>query len=281
MKKNDLILLLFFLLLHCLSYSQADLKFLEGEWLVYKVINVNDSTITRGKYAEIDGYIKFNFNKINRLIITTSPFDMGMEQSYSIKDMEINMLIPDFLPTNIPETKYKINLLNKTKLILQTTNPDNIQIEYFLKRQIVDEKQPGTIEYEPIIIKRIILEDKRDNFVYFYNFKQNRHQYLHPVYNKDYTLGTDLSAAVKYPDDFEKEKLSEELTLKIFINTKGKVKKLEKMQGINPIIDKSVVKFMNKTRWKPIKINDELKESELIFHFIFLLNDGKLIKSNY
>lgn len=280
MNKKYSILLLFFLHLYLLSHSQVDLKFLNGEWLVIKVINANDSTVTRGKYAEIDSYIKFNFNKIDKLIITTSPFDKGKELSYSIKNMEIQMLIPDFAPTDIPETRYKIDLLTESKLKLQTKNNDNVQIDYFLERQPVNENQAVTIEYEPIIIKKILLKNTKANFVYFYNYKQSTHQYLNPIYNKDNTLGTDLCAKVEYPDDFDKVKLSEELIIKIYINTRGNVSKLEKIQGFNPIIDKSVIKFMNKTRWIPIKINDELKESELIFHFIFLLNDGNSLKTN-
>lgn len=271
--------ILFFLLLFpsSIAFSQIDLKLLRGEWLAHKIINLKDSSEIGGKYAEKGKYVKFDFTKKNVLKVTTSPFDKALEMVYSTRNNKYELELPKAFGVVLPESKYKIVVLTDKVLKLQATDFDNNHIEYSFTRVLANENQPTQIEYEPILIKKVVYEIKAEGYLHEYNFKQNTHNYQHPIYRKGYYLGSDISRIVQYPKDFKKRTKSKDLTLKVLINEKGKVTRVEKLNGVDPMIDNSVIEFMEKTKWKPVSINNKSQKVEVLFHFNFLLDYGKML----
>lgn len=256
-------------------FSQSTLEKLQGEWLISSVIDLQDNSETRGKYTDEEGYLKFNFKKRN-LSITTSPIDKGLKQSFTLDDKEIKLLFPIPIPDTAPEVVYKITSLNEKQLKLTTNSVENREIEYTFHRLKKNREIPESIKIEPIVIKRIIYKNTRDSFVFSYQFTKNTHNYLHPVYSKGPTLGTDLSLAVKYPDNTEFGKISKDLVISIVIGTNGKVEQINKISGVNPTIDDSIMKFLKKSKWEPIEIKGRKVASELLLDFRFLLEEHRL-----
>jgi len=257
------------------SFSQSKGKMLQGKWGVVKIVNLKDGSAAKGKYGDTGSYLNFSFEK-SKLSITTSPFDKGLPQPYKLnKDNEIELIFPIPIPSTAPEMVYKIASVTENTLNLRTLNYDLQEIEYVLEK-LTNKPIQKKIEFEPVLIKRIIYRNTKDNFVYAYNFQTNTYLHQTPIYLNGPTLGTDLSVAVQYPDSFEKGKVSPELIVSLVIDEKGKIRSINKIQGVNPKIDESVIEFMNKSKWSPLEFNGISSDVELVFHFQFLLVDGKL-----
>jgi hypothetical protein len=275
MKNKFLILIVLFLIAIPRLHAEVEVKALQGEWLVLDIINLKTGEKANGKFGEMGSYVKFRF-KNKTLAVTTTPFDRGLKQSFVIYGMQIKLLVPDFIRESLPETEYEVVNISDELLTFQTESIDNIKIEYHLKKITPSNPQITKFEYEPIILKRIDYARVMDNSVSINNFKMNSHFYPNPISKNPIPLGDELSHRIKYPKDYPVDQISDEMTVKVVLDSKGKVKNVQMIKGVDDTIDISIVQYLKKTKWDPVNIPEDT-EIEMFFRFNFLYMKAKLI----
>lgn len=265
MRIKNLIIIIFIILNCTLSQGQIKMDLLRGEWVNTKVIDAKSGLLTDGKYSKNGSYVRFSFPNKTKLAISYTPFNVGLELPISITKNKISFLL------NFPfisESEYEVKTLDSLNLVLVTKNQNMDTILYFFKKIFPDQKKLEIIEYKPFIIKK----SKTDfdySFINIIDFNCDEYQHQNSTCKQigEFNLGSSL----KFPKDFPKGVFSKNLKIRIDIDKDGVVYNTKILSSLNEITDNSVIKFMKKTRWNVIRINDLPVCSSIIFNFSIYL----------
>ncbi|MFZ1801045.1 MAG: hypothetical protein WAU24_14350 [Chitinophagaceae bacterium] len=271
-------LTIFFLFLSSISYSQSLKDKLQGEWVCTKILDTTGNKIS-GKFGSSDDYLKFDFAKGN-LSITRAPFDEGIKMPIKFGNDYID-LFPQAV-YDLPERKYTVYLVTDDSLILKTNNNMNESIYYyFINQQGLLKKISNNqinIDEGFVIIKHLKLskDSKGANRVSDYQINnQLENLYLSPIFNDNASavFGDYFSINFTFPKTYQPDTISNELIIDFDVTDKG-VQNIKMIQGLDDEINASVIKIieMTKNKWQPVKIDGQLMDATLRFHFVFYLS---------
>jgi hypothetical protein len=165
----------------------------------------------------------------------------------------------------IPESKYLVNSLDGSGMVLSTKNQKGeIRYYHFINQEkLLKELSMGEqkIDNGLIIIKHLKLskEAKGANRVSEYRISNGAESlYPSPIFNDNASasFGYYFSINFVFPKTYQLETVSEELIVDFDVDDKG-VSNIKIVQGLNDEINTSVVKIIEKTskKWEPLEIN--------------------------
>ncbi len=266
-----------------MSYSQNLKDKLQGEWVCTNILDINGNK-TSGKFGNFDAYLKFDFAKGN-LSITRAPFDEGIKREIRFGSDYI-----DLFPQTaywIPESRYTVYLVTDDSLILKTNNNKNgIIYYYFINQQkLLKEISNNHVNFDEglIVIKHLRSSKNSHGANRVSDYKINNqleNLFPSPIFkdNSSDDFGDYFSTNFTFPKTYQPDTVSNELIVDFDVTDKG-IENIKMIQGVDNEINASVIKIIEKTKnnWQPVKINGQLTNATLRFHFIFYLGIQKFI----
>lgn len=279
MKRLSCILILSILSFN--GFSQDLKKDIQGIWVCLE-INDSHELPTEGPFGTSGFYLRFSFYD-NLFTPSNFPFDSDL-LSYQYELIKKDSLIKTFgLLGNgiVPEKiSFKIKLLTKDRLILQTKNEKNEKINYIFTRQITDPiqfKDSILIDNGIIIIKHLKLSSDSNSFnrVYDYQIEMNS-SLTFPIpgfcEEKTRSLGHYISNRFTFPTDFKIDSISPILTVEFYVSENG-AENIEIIHGISENIDNQILDLLQESskNWCPVGTNERIITIRNRFNFIFYL----------
>jgi len=272
---NPKFFLLYFLFF-CLQnpgISQIDIDVLPGEWLVQKIVSLDDGTLTNGKHSGVNQYLKFRFSN-DRLSITNFPLDQGLSQPYSINDKLILLKFPAIVANTTSEKQYEITELTSQTLVLRTINRYGKEIEYTFERSS-NSSSSTIIDYGLITIKKLIMGRMMENVVYDYtatnqDFRHGVHTYL-----TEASIGSGL-ANIKFPKDLSLGDTSPTIQVQIEVDSSGRAQSVSIINSFNSSVKKDIEKLFMKSKWIPLSMEGKPVDSEIHLSIRFKVEKGGL-----
>jgi hypothetical protein len=261
-------------------YSQNYFNQIKGEWIVDSIINKVTNEKTRGKFGFEGEYVRFNFKNKSTLITSNSPIDLGSEVPISIKRNTIDIVPQNIYPDqvkklNLPiptlpileEPKYFILDVSDNYLLLETSNKDEQILYYYLSK--LDDTKETIIDLN---LPAILIKHKLSG-LYFKSAHNNipigTHRLNTPRYLDNISLGREISHSVDLADaKLAVNKYSSVMSIKIVVNSNGKVEDVSLIRGFNETIDKEIEILLKKSKWSKL---ENVEKTMITLNFIFLV----------
>jgi hypothetical protein len=266
------------------SHSQKLKDRLQGNWVCTEILDSLGNKAT-GKFGASDEYLKFSFVKGN-LNFTEAPFDVGLDMPVTFGNDYIDLF--PMAVYEVPEKIYTVKSLDKDNLVLATKNEERQTIYYHFLNQasLMNDLKEGNpvIDNGIILIKHLksqgsnginrvgeyIIGNKKENLFPGPCFKDQATAYFSFWFAQRF----------EFPKTYPMETVSPEMILDFDVNAEG-IDNVKVVQGINDEIDASVIKIINSSgkKWKPLKVDDQVINSTLRFHFIFYLGKDETMNT--
>ena len=251
---------------------------LQGNWLCTNILDSKGNK-TSGKFGSSDDYLKFSFEKGN-LTIVEAPFDKGIKMPIMFGKDYID-LFPNAV-YELPERQYQILTQTADSIILSTKNENGEPIMYYFRNQnsIIKDANMNAqmLDLGPILIKHLKVKHPDGfNRVSSYSISNNIGNLIpSPVFEdaSSATFADYVSINFKFPDDFQFDKISNELIVSFNVTKEGATNiKIEK--GLNEKVNSSLIKIIEKSnkKWTPAIVNGKPIDSKLNLHFTFYLGN--------
>jgi len=273
---NKLIIIISFLTLSLLSFSQNINENLQGDWVCTGILDLNGIAAS-GKFGGSSEYLKFSF-KNNDLTIREVPFDKGVTLIIQFGDGFFD-IFPEAVG-ELPERVYFIKKMEGDSLILSTINEDYKKIDYHFLRQkkYLDWPENGAkiLDNGIILIKHFETSKDLRKALHISEYRLSNDEenlFPSPIFADPGSTGFGpyLSANIVYPKSFHIGSVSEEMIVSFEVTDEGAIN-LRVNKGISDELDAAVLKAIRGSRkkWQPLKIDGQTQKVIMRFHLLFL-----------